>query len=387
MGPYAYKGNQWVGFDDIDTIRYKSNYVKEMGLGGAMIWALDLDDFKNDCAGEAYPLLKTINRQLGLLDTKPADNYELQGAYRLQDEAGKITAEMTSAPYQSKCGGNAMKPHETDCDKFYVCDNEKYVIKSCPAGTHFVGPNCDWPETAKCTLGGSNSQGSNNQDDGNEQDQGNDGADTFGNGMELDDVVVIEQPSNTQGGSKPTKPTTPAPATAPTTTTVATDTVSPPAATDNTGMKVVCYFTNWAWYRPGIGKYVPEDIDASLCTHINYGFAILDPIRLVMRTHDSWADIDNEFYTKLTGLKKSNPGLKVLLALGGWNDSEGDKYSRMVKYPETRKNFIDNAIEFIKEYDFDGLDLDWEYPKCWQVRIIMHSHLLNKIKMFSYLLR
>jgi len=47
MGPYAYKGDQWVGFDDVDTIAYKSNYVREMGLGGAMIWALDLDDFTN----------------------------------------------------------------------------------------------------------------------------------------------------------------------------------------------------------------------------------------------------------------------------------------------------------------------------------------------------
>lgn len=30
--------------------------------------------------------------------------------------------------------------------------------------------------------------------------------------------------------------------------------------------KVVCYFTNWAWYRQAGGKYLPEDIDADLCT-------------------------------------------------------------------------------------------------------------------------
>ena len=46
MGPYAYKGDQWVSFDDVTMIRHKSHYVKKMKLGGAMIWALDLDDFK-----------------------------------------------------------------------------------------------------------------------------------------------------------------------------------------------------------------------------------------------------------------------------------------------------------------------------------------------------
>jgi len=47
MGPYAYNGNQWVGFDDSAMIERKSNYIGSEGLGGAMIWALDLDDFNN----------------------------------------------------------------------------------------------------------------------------------------------------------------------------------------------------------------------------------------------------------------------------------------------------------------------------------------------------
>lgn len=50
--------------------------------------------------------------------------------------------------------------------------------------------------------------------------------------------------------------------------------------------KVVCYFTNWAWYRQGEGKYKPQDIDETLCTHIVYGFAVLDSNSLLLKPHD-----------------------------------------------------------------------------------------------------
>ena len=70
MGPYAYSSSEWVGFDDIDSVVRKLDYLIDLGLGGAMAWALDLDDFSGSfCpAQEKYPLLKTINRGLGFLD-------------------------------------------------------------------------------------------------------------------------------------------------------------------------------------------------------------------------------------------------------------------------------------------------------------------------------
>ena len=129
--------------------------------------------------------------------------------------------------------------------------------------------------------------------------------------------------------------------------------------------QIVCYFTNWAWYRRGAGKYMPEHIDHTLCTHIVYGFAVLDYSNLIIKAHDSWADYDNRFYERVVAYKKR--GIKVSLALGGWNDSAGDKYSRLVNNPAARRKFVEQALQFVEKYGFDGLDLDWEYPVCWQV--------------------
>lgn len=152
--------------------------------------------------------------------------------------------------------------------------------------------------------------------------------------------------------------------------------------------KMICYFTNWAWYRQEGGKFLPEDIDPDLCTHVLYGFAVLDGSQLTIKPHDAWADIDNskyrdtfhtifpfspciivlsflEFYERVAALKSK--GIKVLMAIGGWNDSAGNKYSRLVNSPSARQRFITNVIQFIEKYEFEGLDLDWEYPVCWQV--------------------
>lgn len=60
MGPYAYKGNQWVSFDDPDMIRRKSEFIRRMDLGGGMVWALDLDDFRDRCGQGVHPLMNVI---------------------------------------------------------------------------------------------------------------------------------------------------------------------------------------------------------------------------------------------------------------------------------------------------------------------------------------
>lgn len=58
LGPYAYSGNQWVGYDDEDIVRKKSVFVVEQNLGGIMFWSIDNDDFRGLCNGKAYPLIE-----------------------------------------------------------------------------------------------------------------------------------------------------------------------------------------------------------------------------------------------------------------------------------------------------------------------------------------
>lgn len=81
MGPYAYKDNQWVSYDDKNTLRRKSQLIRSLGLGGGMVWALDLDDFKNRCDEGYHPLLSEIQRVL----RDPPKDHEPGRTYKVRN--------------------------------------------------------------------------------------------------------------------------------------------------------------------------------------------------------------------------------------------------------------------------------------------------------------
>ncbi|XP_071446319.1 probable chitinase 10 [Hetaerina americana] len=338
MGPYAYLRDQWVSFDEVSTIKRKSQMVKDLGLAGAMIWALDLDDFSASCSCEPYPLLRTINRELRNYHIADPQCNDMDNSGKKHERPGGTdsgkTEEGTTTmkPSQMSCAGNTYMAHESDCRKYYLCVFGELMEMACPGSLHWNKDRCDWPENGDCKM----------------------------TSMPAKPVTTTEKmPEEPASTPKPPPSVDMKPSMKP-----PMSTTSRPIHGDSQ-YKVVCYFTNWAWYRQGIGKYTPADIDASLCTHIAYGFAVLDGTSLTIKPHDSWADLDNDFYGKVARLKEK--GIKVVIAIGGWNDSLGDKYSRLVNNPGSRSKFVQHVVDFIEKYGFDGLDLDWEYPKCWQV--------------------
>lgn len=55
-------------------------------------------------------------------------------------------------------------------------------------------------------------------------------------------------------------------------------------------------------------------------------------------------------------------GVKMMVAVGGQGNFSGYLASAL-STPSGRSSFVSNAMGFVKDYNLDGIDIDWEYPK------------------------
>jgi GH18 family chitinase len=134
--------------------------------------------------------------------------------------------------------------------------------------------------------------------------------------------------------------------------------------------QVVGYYPNWQWYRRN-QLVRPQTIDYQKYTVINYAF--FNPMENgTIALTDSWADENillgpmiwwpEEMHDTTQSLPylAHQAGVKVLPSIGGWTLS--GNFPSIAADPVKRQNFVQSCVYLIQTYDFDGIDLDWEYP-------------------------
>lgn len=156
--------------------------------------------------------------------------------------------------------------------------------------------------------------------------------------------------------------------------------------------RVIGYFTSWRTGTDGTPRYIASDIPWKKLSHINYAFAHIDGAGKVSVNQDAagnaatdmtWptvagAEMDPAYaytghFNLLNKYKKANPGVKTLVSIGGWAETGGHfdasgarvadgGFYTMTETPAKIAAFADSAVQFIRQYGFDGVDIDYEYP-------------------------
>jgi chitinase len=96
----------------------------------------------------------------------------------------------------------------------------------------------------------------------------------------------------------------------------------------------------------------PDHINYALFTHICHAFVVADEEgRIVARTSVPSRRLTTEAH---------QANVKVILSLGGWGMDK--EFAALTSKEESYERFVTSVMKMTDEYDYDGIDLDWEFP-------------------------
>ena len=132
------------------------------------------------------------------------------------------------------------------------------------------------------------------------------------------------------------------------------DNESGAAANSTDEFKLIGYYCG-EWFDVPV-----EKLQAEKLTHIMYGFLI--------PTEDGVCKPFQE-PEELTQLieKCHSVGTQVYVSVGGYSEKNGpplvNVFEKIGADDNLREVFVDNIVDVVQQYGFDGVEMDWEYPR------------------------
>ncbi|KAL1420048.1 hypothetical protein MTO96_024635 [Rhipicephalus appendiculatus] len=139
-----------------------------------------------------------------------------------------------------------------------------------------------------------------------------------------------------------------------------------------------CFWDGFSRFRSDPYKSSVSDIPAELCSAVVYSHVTIDENSHWIRLTDKELELDpqaksyanswiynpiwllppNKVFEQMADLKKRNPNLKILLAVGGPHDPV-EKYWQFIPVVYYWKDMTESLAQWLRTYDFDGVVLDF----------------------------